>query len=65
MMKNLCTNKKICMFGVSLLILTLIVAAILGLIAGPALSGKRVSPPGTVQPVADGDGCARHPHPRW
>lgn len=35
MIKNLCTNKKICMFGVSLLILTLIIAAILGLIAGP------------------------------
>jgi len=35
MKKNLCRNKKICMFGVSLLILTLIVAAILGLLAGP------------------------------
>jgi len=33
--KALCTNKKMCMFGVSLLILTLIVAAILGLMAGP------------------------------
>ena len=35
MKKNLCRNKKMCMFGVSLLILTLIVAAILGLLAGP------------------------------
>jgi len=35
MKKNLCQNKKMCMFGVSLLILTLIVAAILGLLAGP------------------------------
>jgi len=35
MKKNLCRNKKLCMFGVSLLILTLIVAAILGLLAGP------------------------------
>ncbi|PCJ85655.1 MAG: hemerythrin [Thiotrichaceae bacterium] len=35
-MKNyICLNKKMCMFGVSLLILTLIVAVILGLIAGP------------------------------
>lgn len=35
MMKTLCLNKKMCMFGVSILILTLIVAAILGLLAGP------------------------------
>ena len=35
MKKNLCRNKKMCMFGVSLLILTLVVAAILGLLAGP------------------------------
>ena len=35
MKKNICRNKRICMFGVSLLILTLIVAAILGLLAGP------------------------------
>ena len=35
MKNNLCRNKKMCMFGVSLLILTLIVAAILGLLAGP------------------------------
>ena len=35
MKKNVCRNKKMCMFGVSLLILTLIVAAILGLLAGP------------------------------
>jgi len=35
-MKNyICSNRKMCMFGVSLLILTLIVAVILGLIAGP------------------------------
>jgi len=35
-MKNAsCRNKKMCMFGVSLLILSLIVAVILGLIAGP------------------------------
>lgn len=36
MMNTLCLNKKMCMFGVSLLILTLIVAAILGLLAGPS-----------------------------
>lgn len=36
MKNNLCRNKKMCMFGVSLLILTLIVAAILGLLAGPS-----------------------------
>ena len=30
-----CLNKKMCMFGVSLLILTLIIAVILGLLAGP------------------------------
>ncbi len=35
MMNALCLNKKICMFGVSLLILTLFVAAMLGLLAGP------------------------------
>ncbi len=35
MKKNVCQNKKMCMFGVSLLILTLIVAVILGLIVGP------------------------------
>jgi hemerythrin len=35
MKKNICRNKKVCMFGVSLLILTLIVGAILGLLAGP------------------------------
>ena len=35
MKNNLCRNKKMCMFGVSLLILTLVVAAILGLLAGP------------------------------
>lgn len=35
MKKFVCRNKKICMFGVSLLILTLIVAVILGLVAGP------------------------------
>ena len=35
MKKNICRNKKVCMFGVSLLILSLIVAAILGLLAGP------------------------------
>lgn len=36
MMNALCSNKKICMFGVSLLILTLFIAAILGLLAGPS-----------------------------
>ncbi len=35
MKKSYCQNKKMCMFGVSLLILTLIVAAILGLLVGP------------------------------
>ena len=35
MKKNVCRNKRMCMFGVSLLILTLIVGAILGLLAGP------------------------------
>lgn len=35
MKNNICRNKKMCMFGVSLLILTLVVAAILGLLAGP------------------------------
>ena len=35
-MKNkICRNKKLCMFGVSLLVLSLVVAVILGLIAGP------------------------------
>jgi len=33
--KAICTNKKMCMFGLSLLILTLLIAAILGLMAGP------------------------------
>ena len=33
--KNICRSKRICMFGVSLLILTLVVAVILGLLAGP------------------------------
>jgi len=36
MKKNICRNKRMCMFGVSLLILALIVAAILGLLAGPS-----------------------------
>jgi len=35
MNKFVCINKRLCMFGVSLLILTLIVAVILGLLAGP------------------------------
>jgi len=35
MLKNLCKNRKLCMFGLSLLILTLIVAVILGFMAGP------------------------------
>ncbi len=35
MKKSVCRNKKMCMFGVSLLILTLIIGAILGLLAGP------------------------------
>ncbi len=35
MKNNLCRNKKVCMFGVSLLILTLVVGVILGLLAGP------------------------------
>jgi len=35
MKQYFCLNKKMCMFGVSLLILTLIVAVILGLLAGP------------------------------
>ncbi len=35
MKKNICRNKRMCMFGVSLLILSLIVAVILGLLAGP------------------------------
>lgn len=35
MKNNICRNKKMCMFGVSLLILTLVVAAILGLLASP------------------------------
>jgi hemerythrin len=35
MKKNYCMNKKMRMFGLSLLILTLIVAVILGLLAGP------------------------------
>ena len=36
MNKALCDNKKTCMFGLSLLILTLIVAVILALVAAPA-----------------------------
>ncbi len=36
MKKNFCMNKKMCMFGMSLLILTLIIAVILGLLAGPS-----------------------------
>jgi len=32
---NRCRNQRMCMFGVSVLIMTLIIAAILGLIAGP------------------------------
>ena len=36
MKKNICRNKRMCMFGLSLLILTLIVAVILGLLAGPS-----------------------------
>ena len=36
MKKNVCRNKRMCMFGLSLLILTLIVAVILGLLAGPS-----------------------------
>ena len=35
MKKLVCFNKKMCMFGVALLILTLIVAVILGLLVGP------------------------------
>jgi len=35
MKTNLCRNKRMCMFGVSLLILSLVVAVILGLLAGP------------------------------
>jgi hemerythrin len=35
MKKIVCFNKKMCMFGVALLILTLIVAVILGLLIGP------------------------------
>lgn len=35
MKKNVCRNRKMCMFGVSLLILTLVVGALLGLLAGP------------------------------
>ena len=35
MKKNMCRNRRMCMFGVSLLILTLVVGAILGLLAGP------------------------------
>jgi len=36
MNKNMCRNKRMCMFGVSLLILTLIIGAILGLLANPS-----------------------------
>lgn len=35
MILNKCRNQRMCMFGVSVLIMTLIVAAILGLVAGP------------------------------
>ena len=35
MKKFLCINKKMCMFGLSLLILRLVIAVILGLLAGP------------------------------
>ncbi len=35
MSKALCANKKMCMFGVSLLILTLVIAVILGIVAAP------------------------------
>ncbi len=36
MRKTMCQNKKMCMFGVSLLILTLIIGAILGLLVNPS-----------------------------
>ncbi len=36
MSRALCDNKKTCMFGLSLLILTLVIAVILGLVAAPA-----------------------------
>ncbi len=36
MKKFVCLNKKMCMFGVALLLLTLIIAVILGLMAGPS-----------------------------
>ncbi len=36
MKNNMCMNKKMCMFGVSLLILTLVIAVILALVAAPA-----------------------------
>lgn len=36
MKKNMCRNKRMCMFGVSLLILTLIIGAILGLLVSPS-----------------------------
>lgn len=36
MKKAMCQNKKMCMFGVSLLILTLIIGAILGLLVNPS-----------------------------
>ena len=36
MKKNMCRNKRMCMFGVSLLILTLIIGAILGLLVNPS-----------------------------
>ena len=35
MKKALCANKKMCMFGLSMFILTLIIAVILGLVAAP------------------------------
>ena len=33
---NACLNKRMCMFGVSVLIMCLIIAVILGLLAGPS-----------------------------
>jgi hemerythrin len=35
MTNKICRNKQLCMFGVSLLILTLIIALVLGIMAGP------------------------------
>ncbi len=36
MAKNMCRTKQLCMFGVSLLLLMLIIAVVLGLMAGPS-----------------------------